>query len=57
MRGLPSTIALLLVLVGLGAYVHFVTNKKSGEDTGPKKEKVFAGVQADKIEDLKVKSE
>jgi hypothetical protein len=57
MRGLASTIALLLVLIGLGAYIHFVTNKRSGEDTGPKKEKVFAGVEADKIEDLKVKSE
>jgi uncharacterized protein DUF4340 len=57
MRGLPSTIALLLVLIGLGAYVHFVTNKKSGEDTGPKKEKVFAAVEPDKIEELKVKSE
>src|SRR5580704_16871641 len=57
MRGLASTIALLLVLIGLGAYIHFVTNKRSGEDTGPKKEKVFAGVEPDKIEELKVKSE
>ena len=57
MRGLASTIALLLVLIGLGAYIHFVTNKRSGEDTGPKKEKVFAGVEADKIDELKVKSE
>jgi len=57
MRGLRSTIALLVVLVGLGAYVYFVTWKKSGEDTGPKKEKVFAAVEPDKIEELKVKSE
>jgi hypothetical protein len=57
MRGLRSTIALFLVLVGLGAYVYFVTWKKSGEDTGPKKEKVFAAVEPDKIEELKVKSE
>jgi hypothetical protein len=57
MRGLRSTIALLVVLVGLGAYVYFVTWKKSGEDTGPKKEKVFASVEPDKIEELKVKSE
>jgi hypothetical protein len=56
MRGLRSTIALLVVLIGLGAYVYFVTNK-SGGDTGPKKEKVFAGVESDKIEELKVKSE
>jgi hypothetical protein len=57
MRGLRSTIALLVVLIGLGAYVYFVTWKKSGEDTGPKKEKVFAAVEPDKIEELKVKSE
>jgi hypothetical protein len=57
MRGLRSTIALLVVLVGLGAYVYFVTWKKSPEDSGPKKEKVFAAVEPDKIEELKVKSE
>ncbi len=57
MRGLRSTIALLVVLVGLGAYVYFVTWKRSGADTGPKKEKVFAAVEPDKIEELNVKSE
>jgi hypothetical protein len=57
MRGLRSTIALLAVLIGLGAYIYFVTGKKSGEDTGPKKEKVFATVEPDKIEELKIKSE
>src|SRR6202047_1186306 len=57
MRRLASTVALLLVLIGLAAYIHFVTNKRSGEDTGPKKEKVFAAVEADKIEELKVKAE
>src|SRR6202047_2086904 len=57
MRGLRSTIALLVVLVGLGAYVYFVTWKKSPEDSGPKKEKVFAAGEPDKLEELKVKSE
>jgi hypothetical protein len=57
MRGLWSTIALFIVLVGLGAYIYFVTAKKSGGDTGPKKEKVFATVEPDKIEELKIKSE
>lgn len=57
MRGLRSTIALLVVLVGLGAYIYFVTWKKSDTDTGSKQEKVFAGLQADKIEELKVTSD
>lgn len=55
MRGLKSTIALFVVLVGLGAYIYFVTSKKS-QDAGPKNEKVFAAVEADKVEELKVKS-
>ena len=57
MRGLKSTIALFLFLVGLGAYIYFVTWKKTG-DTGAaaKKDPVFAGIEADKIEALTVKS-
>ena len=50
MRGLRSTIGLLVVLVGLGAYIYFVTWKKSDTDTTAKQDKVFAGLQADKIE-------
>jgi hypothetical protein len=57
MRGLRSTIALVVVLAGLGAYIYFVTSKmpaggSSKEET--KKEKVFASVQPDKIEEVKV---
>jgi hypothetical protein len=57
MRGLRSTIALIVVLAGLGAYIYFVTSKmpaggSATEDT--KKEKVFAAVQPDKIEEVKV---
>jgi hypothetical protein len=56
MRGLKSTIALLVVLAGLGAYIYFVTWKRP-EDTGTKQEKVFASLEADKIDEIKVKSE
>jgi hypothetical protein len=58
MRGLKSTLALIVVLAGLGAYIYFVTSKTpegGGGDAGAKKqEKVFAALQADKIEELKV---
>ena len=57
MRGLRSTIALIVVLAGLGAYIYFVTWKTpEGGDTGKKTDKVFAGVQADKIEELRITS-
>src|SRR3954451_9838855 len=57
MRGLRSTIALVLILAGLGAYIYFVTSKvPAGGATADetKKEKVFAGLQSDKIEEVKV---
>ena len=56
MRGLRSTIALLLVLVGLGAYIYFVTWKAPSESAS-KLEKVFAGLQTEKIEELKITSD
>jgi uncharacterized protein DUF4340 len=56
MRGLRSTIALVVVLAGLGAYIYFVTWKKPIEPPS-KQEKVFAGVQTDKIDELKVTSD
>ena len=52
MRGLRSTIALIVVLAGLGAYIYFVTWKTAGRRPAPKQEKVFAGVEADKIEEI-----
>ncbi len=55
MRGLRSTLALLLVLVGLGSYIYFVASKKSDDRTS-KQEKLFASVEADKVEELKIKS-
>jgi hypothetical protein len=56
MRGLRSTIALIVVLAALGAYIYFVTWKKTA-DTGKKQDKVFASLQSDKIDSLKVKSD
>src|SRR6185503_19439926 len=56
MRGLWSTLGLAVVLAGLGAYIYFVTLKTPATDTGPKKEKVFAALEPDKIEELKVLS-
>src|SRR5262245_9716999 len=59
MRGLRSTIALVVVLVGLGAYIYFVTWKQpeGGGDTATKQDKVFDKLEADKIEEVKVKSD
>ena len=57
MRGLRSTIALLVVLIGLGAYSYFVVSKKSADTTATKQEKLFPSLEASKIDELKVKSE
>ena len=58
MRGLRSTIALFVVLIGLGAYIYFVTWKRpDSSDAASKQEKVFASLEADKIEELKIKAE
>src|SRR5215471_19348902 len=61
MRGLKTTIALVVVLGGLFAYIYFVTWKQpeGGESAagGTKLEKVFAGLQSDKIDEIHVHSE
>ena len=57
MRGLKSTIALFLVLVGLGAYIYFVTWKKTDSGSLPKKDSVFAGLETPQIDELTVKSQ
>jgi hypothetical protein len=56
MRGLKSTLALLVVLIGLGAYIYFVLAKKP-DSTITKQDKLFPNLEASKIDDLKVKSE
>lgn len=56
MRGLKSTIALLVVLVGLGSYIYFVTWKKTDSSSLPSKDKVFAGVEPAQLEELTVTS-
>jgi len=57
MRGLRSTIALLAVLLGLGAYIYFVTWKRPEGGAEVAKERVFVSLDADKIDEIKVKSE
>jgi hypothetical protein len=57
MRGLKSTVALLVVLIGLGAYIYFVTWKRDSSSTASKQEKVFASLEADKVEEIKIKSQ
>ncbi len=57
MRGLRSTIALIVILAGLGGYIYFVTWKQpdTPADTGKKLDKVFT-VTSDKIEEIKITS-
>jgi hypothetical protein len=45
MRGFRSTIALLVVLIGLGAYIYYVGSKPA-EDAATKQEKMFVGLEA-----------
>ena len=56
MRGLTSTLILVVVLAGLGAYIYFVDSKKpaAGADAASEtKGKVFT-VEADKINELRI---
>ena len=56
MRGLTSTLILVVVLGGLGAYIYFVDSKRptGGVDSSSAtKEKVFT-VEADKINELRI---
>lgn len=55
MRGLRTFILLLVVLIGLGAYLYFVESKREPGDA-TRKDKVFS-VQADTIDEITVKSE
>ena len=56
MRGLTSTLILVVVLAGLGAYIYFVDSKRpaaTADGSSETKEKVFT-VEADKINELRI---
>jgi hypothetical protein len=55
MRGLWSTIALVVVLAGLGGYIYFVDSKRPAGGI-EEKQKVFS-VEADKIEEITLTAE
>jgi len=59
-RGLTSTLILVVVLAGLGAYIYFVDAKKpaaSADGSSPEtKEKVFT-IEVDKINELRITSQ
>ncbi len=60
MRGVKTTIALVVVLGGLVAYIYFVTWKQpegGGGAADTKVEKVFPGLQSDKIDEIHVHAE
>ena len=56
MRGLTSTLLLVVVLAGLGGYIYFVDSKRpaaSADGSSTTKEKVFT-LDADKINELRI---
>jgi hypothetical protein len=53
-RGLKSTIALLVVLIGLVTYIYFVDSKKPASNAPETKAKAFT-VDADQIEEIHMK--
>ena len=55
MRGFKSTLALLVVLIGLGAYAYFYASK--AEDSSAAVDKLFPGIASDNIEELTVKND
>ena len=57
MRGLRSTIALLVVALGLGAYIYFVTWKKDGNTAASKEKRVFQSIESGDIAELTIKAE
>jgi len=55
MRGIKSTVALIVIFVGVVAYIYFVDSKKPVSDTEAK-DKAFTGVSADDVEEVQVRS-
>jgi hypothetical protein len=56
MRGSKSFIILVAVAAALGAYIYFVENKRDTSDTGAKKDKLFAGIESGKIEEIDIRA-
>jgi hypothetical protein len=56
MRGLRSTVALLVVLIGLSAYIYFVTWKQPEAGSETARDRVFAALDADKIDEIRITS-
>jgi Domain of unknown function (DUF4340) len=57
MRGLRSTLLFVVVLGGLCGYIYFgIWKKSAAPDIDAKREKIFPALQADKIDDIRVKS-
>jgi len=54
MRGGRSFVILLAVAACLGAYIFFVENKREPSDATAKKDKLFAGVDGGKIEEIEI---
>jgi hypothetical protein len=57
MRGLRSTIALFVVLIGLAAYIYFVTSKAPDSTTVAAKERVYPKLDAGGIVEIVVKAD
>ncbi|HYE89316.1 MAG TPA: DUF4340 domain-containing protein [Vicinamibacterales bacterium] len=55
MRGLASTLILIVILAGLGAYIYFVDNKRpaASDTSADAREKVFT-VEGDKVTELRI---
>jgi len=53
-KGLRSAIALTVVLAAVGGYAIYLSKKSDTADSGSKLEKVFASLQPDKIEELRL---
>ena len=54
MRGLKSTVALLVILVGLGAYIYFDRNREIEDPNA--KPKAFTTLATDDIEELQIRN-
>ena len=57
MRGLRSTILLVVVLGGLVAYIYFVDSKRPDSGAETAKDKAFAELTAEQIEEVQLRSE